>query len=154
KSYVDLQQQLEQVDKLLEEVPVPEMTNAVKLTSLRNRSETGTKKPIITIKTIEDLEQWIDKMFQLKTPEAKMTEIIQKVTNFGKGEISIALQRVKATKLLRERYPINDKAVAELKRFISKEFKKGVSPQQIITDLVQEGWDVGTIKPYVIADYN
>ncbi|HLD79461.1 MAG TPA: LamG-like jellyroll fold domain-containing protein [Candidatus Nanoarchaeia archaeon] len=154
KSYVDLQQQLEQVDKLLEEVPVPETTNAVKLTSLRNGSEIGTKKPIISIKNIEELEQWVDKMLLLKTPEAKMTEIIQKVTNFSNGEISIALQRVKATKLLQERYSINDKAVAELKKFISREFKKGASPQQIITDLVQEGWDMRTIKPYVIAYYN
>ncbi|MBI2582563.1 hypothetical protein HYV87_05560, partial [Candidatus Woesearchaeota archaeon] len=57
-----------------------------------------------------------------------------------------------AAKLLRDRYP-NEKALAELKRFISKEHKKGAQPEEIIAELVQEGWDHKIIKAYVIAHY-
>ena len=131
---------------------------AVKITSLKEKLPAETKKPavktpIVKIKTMDELEQWIEKMILLKTPEYKIKEIIPKVTDFSESEISMALQRVKATKLLQERYSINEKTLSELKKFILKEIKKGAAPEQIIADLAQEGWDIKILRPYVIAHY-
>ena len=70
-----------------------------------------------------------------------------------KPSVNVALQQIKAAKLLQKRYQADEKKISELNGFIHQEAKRGATPKQIIADLAQEGWDAKAVRPYVIAYY-
>ncbi|MEK6863069.1 MAG: Ig-like domain-containing protein, partial [Nanoarchaeota archaeon] len=154
KSYLDLQEQLRRLDQMIQEVPIAEpKAKALKLTSLRDDFLLKKKTAVVQIKDLAELELWAGQMIVLRTPEHRIKEIIRKTTNFTDAQITAVVEKIKAAELLRKKYGTDHKIVSRLKEFIHLESENGASPQQIISDLIREGWDEKTIKPFVLAHY-
>ena len=66
-------------------------------------------------------------------------------------EIKSVLVKARAGELLEKKYAVGQKTRTELKEFIRTEKKKGAKMEQIIADLVQEGWDEKIIRLFVGA---
>ena len=89
-----------------------------------------------------------------KTTTVTITPLTENLpTKTKKPMINVALQQIEATQLLQKKYQADENKIYELKKFIHKEAKRGAAPKYIIADLVQEGWDVKVVRPYVIAHY-
>ena len=159
KNYLDLQQELKRVEALIKEMPLPEQKNkALKLTSIKKESlqtQNGMQEASINQRKIspEEVERWVTHLYASGTPSNKVMPIVKKSTSLSEAEIKPILVKVRATQLLEKTYSLNQKAIMELRDFIRTERKNGATIEQIIADLVQEGWDETIIRLYVSAHY-
>jgi len=64
------------------------------------------------------------------------------------------IDKARVSTLLEKNYHMTQKEIRELKKFISKEKKKGATKRQIVADLIQEGWEAKIISKYVEAYYS
>ncbi|MFH1828513.1 MAG: hypothetical protein ABH824_04575, partial [Nanoarchaeota archaeon] len=167
KEYLNLEDELKRVDKLLKEDSLPAgLTKSLEQTSTKKKTpellskklksslkQTSIGKDALNIGSLDNLEQWMEKMLTFNTPKSKVEEISRKLTNFTDDEITLAFSRAKATKTLQEIYSLDKDKLLELKKFIQKGAKKGLTTKQIIFDLTSEGWSKEAVGPYVIAYY-
>ena len=158
---------MKRVDALIKETPLPEQKNkALKLTSLRTMKteqkqpleipatyQPSIKKQQHLAQTFEEVEPWVTHLFASGTPAHKVAAIIKNATLLSDTEIKAGLIKVRARHLLEKKYSLNQKALAELQRFIRTERKRGATPEQIVADLAREGWDKEIIRLYVSAYY-
>ncbi|MEK6905960.1 MAG: hypothetical protein AABX24_06165, partial [Nanoarchaeota archaeon] len=165
KNYIDLQQELKRVDMLIKETPLPEQKNkALKLTSFKKETipvgqktvaQTQNKKQdqtlILQKLSPEEMEQWVIHMLAFGTQNTKVTAILKNATLLSDMEIKSVLVKARAGELLEKKYAVGQKTRTELKEFIRTEKKKGAKMEQIIADLVQEGWDEKIIRLFVGA---
>ena len=92
-------------------------------------------------------------MISLRTPEHRIKEIIRKTTNFTDAQITAVVEKLRRQNCSGKKYGTDHKIASRLKEFIHSETENGASPQQIISDLIGEGWDENAVKPFVLAHY-
>ncbi|MDP3698871.1 MAG: PGF-pre-PGF domain-containing protein, partial [Nanoarchaeota archaeon] len=161
KNYIDLQQELKRVDALIKETPLPEQKNkALKLTALKTmqtqQKQSGSaveqQKAIQKISP-EETEQWAAHLLTSGTPAHQVVAIVHRATALNEAEIKAVLVKIRATQLLQKTYALTQKDSKELQEFIRTERKKGATIEQIIADLVREGWNERIVRLYVKAHY-
>jgi len=161
KNYVDLQQELKRVEALIADTPLPEQRNKpLKLTSFKKTSSPEDVPPK-TEKVLpqqqldqEEVEQWIKQMFSSGMAESKIITIVNNSTAIPESRIKVMIDKARVSNLLEKNYHMTQKEIRELKKFISKEKKKGATKRQIVADLIQEGWEAKIISKYVEAYYS
>ncbi len=80
-------------------------------------------------------------------------EIAGRLTTFSYEDNGLARSRIEAVKALNEMYFLDTTKISELNRYITQKASKGANQQEIIADLVGEGWSKAVIEPYVLAHY-
>ena len=104
KSYLDLQEQLRRLDRLIEEVPITEpKAKALKLTSLKEESLLKKKTAVVQIKRFRGAGTMVGQMKVLRTPEHRIKEIIRKTTNFTDAQITAVVEKIKGRRTAPEK---------------------------------------------------
>jgi parallel beta-helix repeat protein len=106
----------------------------------------------INRKSMDKLQKMVGKMIRNDYRHSRIKMIIKK-KGYKIVHLNIVLNRIHATRNLNREVNLHKKNVRQLRDFISNQRKKGVAVQNIIQDLVKEGWPSQAIQEYVIAYY-